>query len=227
MTFLWSFHADGPPRGRTHTHPATDLSISEVRQTFETNVFGLMAICQKFADQLIAAKGLVINIASLAAMTPYVFGSAYCASKAAVASYSRCLRLELRPFGVRVMVCMTGTVTSQISHNSYRELPPESIYMRVKDLFEQRLSYSQNSGTMDTGTYARNLVGRALAREVPLLLRSWLGRPDWWWFGGMSTSVWIGLYLGEWFGDTICWKVFGMYKLAKVLEKEEQDRKRK
>ncbi|KAH6949697.1 hypothetical protein BKA56DRAFT_682701 [Ilyonectria sp. MPI-CAGE-AT-0026] len=213
--------------GRTHTHPATDLSIPEVRQTFETNVFGLMAMCKMFVDQLIAAKGLIINIASLAAVTPYVFGSAYCASKAAVASYSRCLRLELRPFEVRVMVCMTGTVRSQIAQNSHRELPSGSLYMCVKDLFDRRQSYSQDNGTMDTGAYARTLVEKALTREVYLILRSWMGRPDWWWFGGMSTKVWITLYLGEWFADTICWKSFGMDKLAKILATAEKDKKRR
>ena len=96
--------------GRTHTHPATDIDLDDVRETFETNVFGVMAMCAAFADLLIAARGLIVNIASLAAVTPYVFGSVYCASKGAVVSYSRTLRVELQPFGVRVMVAMAGTV---------------------------------------------------------------------------------------------------------------------
>ena len=89
-------------RGRTHTHPALDISLPDVRNTFETNVFAIMAMVQAFIDQLAAAKGLIINISSLSSITPYLFGSVYCATKAAINAYSRTLRLELAPLGVRV-----------------------------------------------------------------------------------------------------------------------------
>ena len=56
-----------PHSGRTHVHPALDLSIPDVRSTFEVNVFGMMAVVAAFSDLLITAKGLIINIASLAA----------------------------------------------------------------------------------------------------------------------------------------------------------------
>ena len=78
--------------GRTHTIPATDVDLDDVRTTFETNVFAVMAMVQAFVPLLMEAQGLIINIASLAAVTPYVFGSVYCATKGALVSYSRCLR---------------------------------------------------------------------------------------------------------------------------------------
>ncbi|KAL2153705.1 hypothetical protein VTH82DRAFT_4860 [Thermothelomyces myriococcoides] len=213
--------------GRTHTHPATDLSIPDVRETFETNVFGVMAMCAAFSDLLIAAKGLIINIASLAAVTPYVFGSAYSATKGAVAAYSRVLRLELKPFGVRVMVAMTGTVRSHIASRTHRTLPEDSLYRRVSDVFQRRLTFSQNSGaTMDTDVYARKLVAKALAPEWPLLLRSWFGRPDWFWYGGWASFVWFGHSLGEWVTDFVMYRMMGMKKLEHVL-REEQQRKKK
>lgn len=61
----------GENSGLTHVIPATDISMPEVRQTFETNVFGVMAMVQAFAPLLIAARGLIVNVASLAALTPY------------------------------------------------------------------------------------------------------------------------------------------------------------
>lgn len=88
--------------------PATDMDLDDVRRMFEANVFGVMAMVQAFTPLLIAAKGLIIMISSLSSVTPYVFASAYGASKAALNAYSRTLRMELRPFGVRVMVSMTG-----------------------------------------------------------------------------------------------------------------------
>ncbi|KAL2260606.1 hypothetical protein VTK26DRAFT_5325 [Humicola hyalothermophila] len=213
--------------GRTHTHPATDIDMDDVRETFETNVFGVMAMCAAFSPLLIAARGLIINIASLAAITPYVFGSVYCATKGAVASYSRTLRLELKPFGVRVMVAMTGTVRSQIASRPHRTLPEGSVYQRVRDVFERRLTFSQNNATVDTGAYARKLVAAALRPERPLLLRAWLGRPDWFWAGGMATTAWFCSWFGEWLLDIVMYRMIGINKLERVLREEERQKKLK
>ncbi|KAH6632415.1 hypothetical protein F5144DRAFT_573995 [Chaetomium tenue] len=211
--------------GRTHTHPATDLSIPDVRETFETNVFGVMAMCAAFSDLLITSHGLIINIASLAAITPYVFGSAYCATKGAVTAYSRTLRLELKPFGVRVMVAMTGTVRSQIASRVHRTLPEGSIYERVRGLFERRLTFSQNNATVDTAEYARKLVGNALAPEWSLVLRAWFGRADWFWAGGWSMKVWFATWFGEWLLDVVLYRMIGMKQLEGVLKEEERRKK--
>ena len=213
------------PRGRTHTHPATDLDMDDVRYTFETNVFGTMAMVKAFVDMLIAAQGLIINTASASAVVPYVFGSAYTATKGAIVSYSRTLRMELAPFGVRVMCTMTGTIRSNTANHGHRVLPPGSLYERVRDLFEWRLNFSQKTSTMPTEQYARRLVTDSLRREVPLSLRTWFGRPDWFWYGGMSGIVRLGGTVGEWLVDTICWRVFKLYKLQKVLDDERRQKK--
>ena len=61
--------------------------MDDVRQTFEANVFGTMAMVKAFVDLLIAARGLIINTASLSAVVPYFFGSAYCATKGAIVAF--------------------------------------------------------------------------------------------------------------------------------------------
>lgn len=211
--------------GRTHTHPATDLDIDDVRSTFETNVFGTMAMVKAFVDLLIAAQGLIINTASLSAITPYFFGSAYCATKGAIVSYSRTLRMELAPFGVRVMCTMTGTIKSNTATHGHRTLPPGSLYQRVRDIFQWRLTFSQTNATMPTEQYAQKLVADSLKSEVPLLLRSWFGRPDWFWYGGMAKIVWFGNGMGEWLVDTVCWRMFKVNRIQKVLEDEKRQKK--
>ncbi|CAI4217467.1 unnamed protein product [Parascedosporium putredinis] len=160
--------------GVTHTVPATDIVMDDVRNTFETNVFAVMAMVQAFVRPLIAAKGLIINISSLSARTPYCFGSVYCATKGAIDAYSRTLRLELRPFGVRVMVAVTGTVRSNIANVTHRTLLPNSLYEPVRDIFEWRLVFSQNNGTVSTSDYADKLVRAAL--RTPGFLAWLLGR---------------------------------------------------
>ncbi|KAI1416430.1 NAD(P)-binding protein [Hypoxylon sp. FL1857] len=212
--------------GRTHTHPALDLDIADVRETFETNVFGVMAMIAAFSDQLIAAKGLIINMASLSAVTPYVFGSAYCASKGAIVSYSRTLRHEVEPFGVKVMVCMTGTVKSNIASRTHRTLPENSLYKRVEDVFERRLVFSQTNGTVSTESYCEALVTKALRPETFVPLRDWVGRPDWFWCGGMATLLWWVLTLiGEWVVELFCWRLFEMDRLKRIVQQEEKKAK--
>jgi 1-acylglycerone phosphate reductase len=196
-----------------------------VRATFETNVFGVMAMVQAFAPLLISAKGLIINIASLSAITPYVFGSVYCSTKGAVVSYSRCLRQELRPFGVRVMVAMTGTVRSNTASHGHRQLPPDSLYQRVRHIFEWRLTYSQNHATVPTEIYAKQLVNNALKPETPVWLRLWFGRADWFWAGGMAGITWIGTWFGEWMTDVSCYAKFRLPELDAILRKEAAQKK--
>ncbi|KAI1098111.1 NAD(P)-binding protein [Jackrogersella minutella] len=212
--------------GRTHTHPALDLDIDDVRETFETNVFGVMAMVAAFSDQLIAAKGLIINMASLSAVTPYIFGSAYCASKGAIVSYSRTLRHEVEPFGVKVMVCMTGTVKSNIASRTHRTLPENSLYWRVSDVFERRLVFSQTQATVTTESYCEALVTKALRPEMFVPLRDWIGRPDWFWCGGMATLLWWALTLiGEWVVELFCYRLFEMHKLKRIVQQEEMKAK--
>ena len=148
------------PRGRNYTFPALDINLDDARQTFETNLFSIMAITQSFVPLLIATKGLIINIGSVAAIAPYVFGSVYNASKAALHAYSRTLRLELEPFDVKVMVVVTGGVQSRIAR-SERELPESSLYLEINEDFQRRVKHSQE-GAMSAEVYARGVVGEAL-----------------------------------------------------------------
>ena len=79
--------------GKNNIMPALDLDMDEVQKTFDVNVFGVMRMCQAFGPMVVQAKGIIVMIGSLAAVTPYVFGSSYNASKAAVHAYSDTLRV--------------------------------------------------------------------------------------------------------------------------------------
>ena len=79
--------------GRNCIMPALDLDIDDARETFEVNTLSVMRMCQTFAPMLIRAKGKIVMIGSLAGLTPYIFGAAYNASKAALHAYTDTLRL--------------------------------------------------------------------------------------------------------------------------------------
>lgn len=73
----------------------------------------------------------------------------YQASKAAVTSFSETLRLELKPFGVKVICLHTGGVKSQIFNNTQAsKLPANSLYKSMEDTLR----------TIVSGEYARDML---------------------------------------------------------------------
>ncbi|RGP81759.1 1-acylglycerone phosphate reductase [Fusarium longipes] len=207
--------------GRTHTIPALDIDLDDVRATYEVNVFGPMSMVQIFAPLLIEARGLIINISSTSTLVPYIFGAIYSSSKGAINVWSRALRLELRPFNVRVMNAVTGTVRSNIASRTHRSLPQNSLYKPVEDFFQQRLTFSQRTATMPTETYAKKLVTAALKGEGYLggLIG---GTPDWFYAGGMATKVWILSCLPRWVSEGVIGIFFNIGSLSKRIQNARQ-----
>lgn len=184
-----------------------------------------MAMTKTFIDMLIRTQGLIINISSLSALVPYVFGSTYSASKAALAAYSRTLRQELRPFGVRVQVVMAGTVKSNVGRSVRGYLPPDSLYQRVRHLYIARRAFSQKASStpMETDEFARKLVGNALREETRPFWRAWgWGRPDWLYHGGMARKLYWGSCWGEWILDLGAWRRFGLRELEEMIQKDRE-----
>lgn len=151
--------------GRNYTVPATDYDFDEVELTFQANLFGVMRMCKEFTPLLIAAKGTIAQVGSLAGIMPYVFGSAYNASKAALHAYSNTLRVELAPFGVRVVIIVTGGVLSNIARTE-RQLAPDSLYLPIAEDYERRTKHSQEVG-IPAEQYAKAVVSKLAVRNPP------------------------------------------------------------
>lgn len=83
--------------------------ISTVREIFETNTFGMMAMAQAVLPQFRARKsGLVINVTSTVTLAPMPLVAAYTASKTAIEGFTESLALELAPFNVGVKLVEPG-----------------------------------------------------------------------------------------------------------------------
>ena len=88
-------------------------SMAMVRDVFETNVFGTMAMTQAFLPQFRERRaGVIINVTSSVTLLPLPLLSVYTASKAAVNAFSEVLALELEPFDIRVRVVLPGRAPS-------------------------------------------------------------------------------------------------------------------
>lgn len=85
------------------------VSIDAMRQLFELNTFGTMAMTQAVLPAFrTQGSGVIVNVSSAVTLKPLPMLSAYTASKAAVEAFSEGLTLEVEPFGVRVRLVIPG-----------------------------------------------------------------------------------------------------------------------
>ena len=88
-----------------------DVPIDEARRQFEVNVFGLARLTQLVAPHMRAqGSGTIINISSMGGKLTTPLGGWYHATKYAVEALSDALRMELRPFGIDVVVVEPGCI---------------------------------------------------------------------------------------------------------------------
>ncbi len=83
--------------------------LATVRELFETNTFGCMAMTQAVLPQFRQRRsGLVINVTSSTTLAPFPLVAAYTASKTAVSGFTASLAHELRPFSIGVKLVEPG-----------------------------------------------------------------------------------------------------------------------
>jgi short-subunit dehydrogenase len=90
-----------------------EVAMDKVRAMFETNVFGLARMCQLVLPGMRAAgSGRIINLSSMGGRMTFPLGGYYHATKYAVEALSDALRVEVRPFGIQVVVVEPGVTRS-------------------------------------------------------------------------------------------------------------------
>jgi serine 3-dehydrogenase len=95
--------------------PAQEADLSKWREMIETNVVGLVAITHKLLPRLVARRGAIINLSSIAGTYPYRFGNVYGGTKAFVTQFSLNLRCDLHGTGVRVTSIEPGMVETEFT----------------------------------------------------------------------------------------------------------------
>ena len=95
--------------------PAQEAKLSNWTTMIDTNITALVSITHKLLPQLIARKGAIINLASVAANYPYPGGNVYGATKAFVRQFSLNLRSDLIGTGVRVCAIEPGMVETEFT----------------------------------------------------------------------------------------------------------------
>jgi NAD(P)-dependent dehydrogenase (short-subunit alcohol dehydrogenase family) len=91
-----------------------DVPLQEAREQFEVNVFGAARLTQLVLPHMRAQRsGTIVNITSMGGRMYTPLGGWYHATKFALEALSDCLRMELKPFGIDVVVIEPGGVKSE------------------------------------------------------------------------------------------------------------------
>ncbi|KAH6949701.1 hypothetical protein BKA56DRAFT_606896 [Ilyonectria sp. MPI-CAGE-AT-0026] len=200
--------------GRNYGMPVVDIDLPEMRTLFEVNVYPIISVTRAFLPLLRRAQHgnpVLVNNASVQSLVPLPFDGAYDASKAAAAMLTSVLRLELDPFGIRVVDLKTSGVKSQIHSfkaSATRQLPPNSIYSFAKAELEAMFrGAGKVESAIPASTWANTVVKSILRSSPPATV----------WAGGEATKIRLAQWFPQFITDHMLKQVSGIYKLRKSI----------
>jgi len=129
-----------------------NVTVGEVQHQFDTNVFGVIRVCQQVLPYMRKQNsGHIINISSVAGIRGNPYSGIYCATKFAIEAISESMASELSSFGIKVTVIEPGPVSTDFTHRSLKygtrldgmENPYKEILEGTLKLQEERLKTAQ------------------------------------------------------------------------------------
>ena len=172
--------------------PMEEIGMDEARYQFEVNVFGPARLTPLLLPAMRAKKtGKIVNITSMGGKIYTPLGSWYHATKHALEGWSDCLRIELAPFGIDVVVVEPGLIET-----GFGDVVSDGLLKRSGIGPYAKMTKSVAQGTRDTYGHGRttppsviaDVVGDAVASRRPrtryvkgklahtlIAMRAWLG----------------------------------------------------
>ena len=105
--------------GYSQSGAIESIPMSSVRRQFETNVFGLIRMCQLVLSGMRGAgSGRIVNMSSMVGKLVFPGGGIYHATKHSVEALSDALRFEIREFGVHVVIIEPGLIVTDFGETA-------------------------------------------------------------------------------------------------------------
>jgi NAD(P)-dependent dehydrogenase (short-subunit alcohol dehydrogenase family) len=127
--------------------PVEATSIDEAKQQFEVNFFGVLRVCRAVLPAMRGrGSGYIVNIGSIGGVLAIPYQAMYSASKFALEGLSEALRMEVRSFGIRVVIVEPGDHKTLLTQNrQFTEMPPEA-YRKSFATALARTAHDEQSG---------------------------------------------------------------------------------
>ena len=101
--------------------PLEFQELDEIRAMFAVNLFGLIAVTQAMLPMVRRGGGRIVNIGSIGGKMSVPFVSAYSATKFGVEAISDALRVELRPWGIKVVCVEPGSIATPLWERGFEQ----------------------------------------------------------------------------------------------------------
>ncbi|XP_028764261.1 NADPH-dependent 1-acyldihydroxyacetone phosphate reductase-like [Neltuma alba] len=152
------------------TGPLAELPLDAIRKAWEINTLGQIRLVQHVVPHMaLRRSGSIVNVGSIVGTVSTPWAGSYCASKAAVIAMSNSLRLELRPFGIKVVQVLPGAVRSNLGSTNLEKVGSYQwkLYKEFKDVITERARASQGNKAMDGAIFARHVAKKVLSPKPP------------------------------------------------------------
>ncbi|MEP7358433.1 MAG: SDR family oxidoreductase [Anaerolineales bacterium] len=184
--------------------PLETIPLEDVRAQLEINTVAHLGMIQALLPLLKAGKGTILNVSSVGGRMTFPINGAYHMSKFALEAMSDVLRVELAPFGVKVVILEPGGSPTAIWETSLtrarqRQMAgPQGEYLPLISAVERYAQISARTG-FAPALFARSVEKILNSRHPPsrypipfsagmmLRLRRWL--PDWAWDWGTRRAL--------------------------------------
>ena len=148
-----------------------NVPMDDARNQLEVNVFGLARLCQLVLPTMRAQhSGRIINTASVAGRSVFYYGGWYHVSKYAVESLSDALRMELKPFGIDVVIIEPGAIKTNwgiIAADHLTESSKGTAYEQTGTMMANNLRNMYLSNTISDPAVVRKAIVRAVNARRP------------------------------------------------------------
>ena len=172
-----------------------DTTLDDARYQFEVNLFGLARLTQLTLPYMREqGAGKIVNISSMGGKVYFPLGSWYIATKHALEGWSDCLRIELAPFGIDVIIIEPGLIQTKFADvlvGPMLERSGSSAYAELAQRVAEASRASYEAGNASPPAVIANTISRALKAK----------RPQTRYAVGKYAKPMIGLR--KWFGDRV------------------------
>ena len=145
-----------------------DVSMSEAKYQFEVNIFGLARLTQLVLPTMRAQQsGKIINISSIGGKIGEPHGAWYHATKFAVEGFSDSLRMELRQFGIDVVIIQPGAILTEwneIARTNLLKVSGDTAYKDLAHKHAKMLANADNQGSQPI-VVAQTITKAVLAKQ--------------------------------------------------------------
>jgi len=180
-----------------------DVPLAEGRRQFEVNVFGLARLCQLALPMMRAQKsGKIVNVTSIGGKIWEPLGAWYHATKFAVEGLSDCLRVEVAPFGVDVIVVEPGAIRTEwagIAREGLLQMSGGTAYAELAKRHARMLATADTSRLASPPEVVARTIVRAVSARRPKT-RYATG-------GGARTILFLRKILSDRMFDRLIWRV--------------------